>query len=146
MWPSPINLNAWIDEHRHLLKPPVANKCIEQGDFIVMIVGGPNQRTDYHWDEGPEFFYQLEGDMVLRVDGRQLASYLAEHAGQEALVEIERGDAAATKGQLVMNSHLQWSQRRFVDLPSTNIARLPHESDCQDERGRARRVGELHTV
>lgn len=62
-----FNLQQWIDAHRHLLKPPVANKCIVDGDFIVMIVGGPNQRTDYHWDEGPEFFYQLEGEMVLRI-------------------------------------------------------------------------------
>jgi 3-hydroxyanthranilate 3,4-dioxygenase len=67
-----FNLQAWIDEHRHLLKPPVGNKCIVDGDFIVMIVGGPNARTDYHWDEGPEFFYQLEGQAMLRVqeDGR----------------------------------------------------------------------------
>lgn len=67
-----FNLQAWIDEHRHLLKPPVGNKCIVAGDFFVMVVGGPNQRTDYHWDEGAEFFYQLEGEMVLRVqeDGR----------------------------------------------------------------------------
>jgi 3-hydroxyanthranilate 3,4-dioxygenase len=69
---APINLQSWIEAHRHLLKPPVANKCIVDGDFIVMIVGGPNQRTDYHVDEGPEFFYQLEGEMVLRIqqDGR----------------------------------------------------------------------------
>ena len=67
-----FNLNHWIEEHRHLLKPPVGNKCIENGDFIVMIVGGPNQRTDFHQEEGPEFFYQLEGKMVLRVqeDGK----------------------------------------------------------------------------
>jgi 3-hydroxyanthranilate 3,4-dioxygenase len=62
-----FNLQAWIDQNRHLLKPPVANKCIVDGDFIVMIVGGPNERTDYHWDEGPEFFYQLEGEMVLKI-------------------------------------------------------------------------------
>lgn len=62
-----FNLNQWIDAHRHLLKPPVANKCIVDGDFIVMIVGGPNARTDYHVEEGPEFFYQLEGEMVLRI-------------------------------------------------------------------------------
>ncbi len=67
-----FNLQGWIDEHRHLLKPPVGNKCIVDGDFIVMIVGGPNQRTDYHFEEGPEFFYQLEGEMVLKVqeDGK----------------------------------------------------------------------------
>ena len=62
-----FRLDRWIDEHRHLLKPPVANKCIVDGDFIVMIVGGPNQRTDYHREEGPEFFHQIEGEMVLRV-------------------------------------------------------------------------------
>lgn len=67
MLPNPINLHAWIDEHRHLLKPPVGNKCIVDADFIVMVVGGPNQRTDYHWDEGPEWFYQVEGEMVLRI-------------------------------------------------------------------------------
>ena len=67
-----FNLQHWIDEHRHLLKPPVGNKCIVDGDFIIMIVGGPNARTDYHWDEGPEFFLQIEGEMVLKVqeDGR----------------------------------------------------------------------------
>lgn len=63
----PIPLARWIDEHRHLLVPPVGNKCIVDGDFIVMIVGGPNERSDWHVEEGPEFFHQLEGEMVLRV-------------------------------------------------------------------------------
>ncbi len=67
MLPNPINLPAWIEEHRHLLKPPVGNKVIHDGEFIVMVVGGPNVRTDYHFDEGPEWFYQIEGEMVLRV-------------------------------------------------------------------------------
>ncbi|MBX3692545.1 3-hydroxyanthranilate 3,4-dioxygenase [Dokdonella sp.] len=62
-----FNLQQWIDEHRHLLKPPVGNKCIVDGDFIIMVVGGPNARTDYHWEEGPEFFLQLEGEMVLKI-------------------------------------------------------------------------------
>ncbi|GMU44837.1 MAG: 3-hydroxyanthranilate 3,4-dioxygenase [Xanthomonadales bacterium] len=82
MWPSPIDLQAWIDEHRHLLKPPVANKCIEQGDFIVMIVGGPNQRTDYHVEDGPEFFYQLEGEMVLKIQHEGRAQDVPIRAGQ----------------------------------------------------------------
>ena len=64
----PINFQQWIDEHRHLLKPPVGNKVIwRDSEFICMVVGGPNQRTDFHYDEGPEFFYQLEGEMVLKV-------------------------------------------------------------------------------
>ncbi len=72
MLPAAFNLQDWIDRHRHLLKPPVGNKCLVDGDFIVMIVGGPNSRSDYHWDEGPEFFHQLEGEMVLKIqeDGK----------------------------------------------------------------------------
>jgi 3-hydroxyanthranilate 3,4-dioxygenase len=64
---SAFNLQEWIERHRHLLKPPVGNKCIVDDDYIIMVVGGPNERTDYHYEDGPEFFYQLEGDMVLRV-------------------------------------------------------------------------------
>ncbi len=63
----PINFKRWIDDNRHLLKPPVGNKCVYDEDFIVMVVGGPNQRSDYHYDEGPEFFFQFEGDMILKV-------------------------------------------------------------------------------
>ena len=64
----PFNFKQWIDEHRHELKPPVGNRVIwRDGDFICMVVGGPNQRTDYHHDEGPEFFYQVEGDMTLKI-------------------------------------------------------------------------------
>ena len=68
----PFDFKRWIDANRDQLKPPVGNKCLVDGDFIVMVVGGPNARTDYHFDEGPEFFYQLEGEMVLKVqeDGR----------------------------------------------------------------------------
>ncbi|MDP6610207.1 MAG: hypothetical protein QF463_14155, partial [Vicinamibacterales bacterium] len=61
-----FNLKQWIDEHRDVLKPPVCNKLIFQdAGFIVMVIGGPNERKDYHFDESEEFFYQVEGDMVL---------------------------------------------------------------------------------
>lgn len=64
----PINLSKWVEEHRHLLKPPVGNKKIwEDQDFMVFVVGGPNARKDYHINAGAEFFYQLEGEMVLKV-------------------------------------------------------------------------------
>ena len=71
---KPFNLNKWIDENRHLLKPPVNNKNLypEGTDFIVMIVGGPNNRKDYHYNETEEFFYQLEGEINVRIqeDGK----------------------------------------------------------------------------
>ncbi|TNE55023.1 MAG: 3-hydroxyanthranilate 3,4-dioxygenase [Bacteroidetes bacterium] len=66
---KPFNLQKWIDDNRHLLKPPVGNKQVylENDDFIVMIVGGPNGRKDYHWEDGEELFYQLEGDIQVKI-------------------------------------------------------------------------------
>jgi 3-hydroxyanthranilate 3,4-dioxygenase len=65
----PFHLKAWIDEHRHELKPPVANRNLyhDAGDYIVMIVAGPNARKDYHYNETEELFYQLEGDITVRI-------------------------------------------------------------------------------
>jgi len=64
----PLNLKAWIDEHRELLKPPVGNKMVwRDSELLVMVVGRPNQRKDFHVEEGEEFFYQIEGDIVVRV-------------------------------------------------------------------------------
>jgi len=70
----PFNLNAWIEEHRHELKPPVGNRnlYVDAGDYIVMIVAGPNARKDYHFNETEELYYQLEGDINVRIqeDGK----------------------------------------------------------------------------
>lgn len=64
----PINFQGWIEENREALKPPVGNKKIwEDSDFMVFVVGGPNARKDYHIDPSEEFFYQLEGDMTLKI-------------------------------------------------------------------------------
>ena len=71
----PFDFKNWIDEHRHLLKPPVGNKQVyENADFIVMVVGGPNARKDYHYNETEEFFYQLEGDILVKIqeDGKSV--------------------------------------------------------------------------
>ncbi len=77
-----INFTRWIQENKHLLKPPVGNKCIFDGDLIVMVIGGPNARTDYHVNQGEEFFYQVEGDIVLKII----------EDGKPAAVEIKQGD------------------------------------------------------
>ena len=70
----PFNLQKWIDEHRDELKPPVGNRNLykDAGDYIVMIVAGPNARKDYHYNETEELFYQIEGDINVRIqeDGK----------------------------------------------------------------------------
>lgn len=79
----PFNFKQWIDEHRHLLKPPVGNKQVyENADFIIMVVGGPNARKDYHFNEGEEFFYQLEGDIIVKI----------QEDGKAVEVPIKEGD------------------------------------------------------
>jgi 3-hydroxyanthranilate 3,4-dioxygenase len=66
--PSVFNLKGWVEEHRHLLKPPVGNaRVYDDTDFIIMVVGGPNVRKDYHVNPTEEFFYQIEGDITLKI-------------------------------------------------------------------------------
>ena len=70
----PFNLFDWIKNNRDLLKPPVGNKnlYVDAGDYIVMIVGGPNARKDYHYNETEELFFQLEGEIIIKTqqDGK----------------------------------------------------------------------------
>lgn len=115
MLPNPLNLQAWIEEHRHLLKPPVGNKVIHAGDFIVMVVGGPNQRTDFHWDEGAEWFYQLEGEMVLKI----------QEDGAVRDIPIRAGEI------FLLPPRVPHSPQRMPDSIGLVIERrrLPHEND-----------------
>ncbi|HEU4497040.1 MAG TPA: 3-hydroxyanthranilate 3,4-dioxygenase [Flavobacterium sp.] len=80
----PFNLNRWIDENRHLLKPPVGNKNIYDGsqDYIVMAVAGPNARKDYHYNETEELFYQLEGSIKI----------IIQEGGERKEIELHAGD------------------------------------------------------
>jgi 3-hydroxyanthranilate 3,4-dioxygenase len=66
---APFNIKKWIEEHRDLLKPPVGNQCVykDAENFIVMVVGGPNSRKDYHYNESEELFFQIEGDIVVKI-------------------------------------------------------------------------------
>ncbi len=79
----PFNFKKWIEENRHLLKPPVNNKVVyKDAEFIVMVVGGPNSRKDYHYNESEEFFYQLEGDIKVQI----------QEDGKAVEVDIKEGD------------------------------------------------------
>ncbi len=113
---APIDFRRWVDEHRDQLKPPVGNKVIwRDQDFICMVVGGPNRRSDYHYDEGAEFFYQLEGDLLLKVmdaDGPR--------------------DITIAEGQIfLLPPRVPHSPQRFADTVGLVIERrrLPGERD-----------------
>lgn len=80
----PFNLNKWVEENRDTLKPPVGNKNLykDAGDYIVMIVAGPNARKDYHYNETEELFYQLEGNIEI----------LIQEDGEKKIMELGPGD------------------------------------------------------
>ncbi|MHC5002770.1 MAG: 3-hydroxyanthranilate 3,4-dioxygenase [Planctomycetota bacterium] len=70
---SPIDLMKWVAENRDQLKPPVGNKYLYDGKgLFVMVIGGPNARNDFHVTDSEEYFFQLKGDVVVRIieDGR----------------------------------------------------------------------------
>ncbi len=112
---KPINLQQWIEAHRHLLKPPVGNKVIYDEDFIVMVVGGPNVRNDYHYDLGPELFYQLEGEMLLRT----------QQDGEVVEVPVKAGE------MFLIPSGMPHSPQRMPNSIGLVVERrrLPHEKD-----------------
>jgi 3-hydroxyanthranilate 3,4-dioxygenase len=111
-----INFSGWIEEHRHLLKPPVGNKLVyPDGDFFVMVVGGPNRRKDYHFNEGPEFFHQLEGEMLLKTQQPDGPLEIPIRAGEIYLLP----------------PRVPHSPQRFEDSVGLVIEqqRLPHQKD-----------------
>ena len=111
-----FNLADWIDAHRRELKPPVCNQQVfEEDDFIVMVVGGPNSRDDYHIDEGPELFFQLEGEMLLRTI----------QAGARVDIPIAAGE------MLLLPPRVPHSPQRYADTVGLVVERkrLDHELD-----------------
>lgn len=80
----PFHLQKWIEENRNILKPPVGNKnlYVDSGDYIVMIVAGPNARKDYHFNETEELFYQIEGDVTVKI----------QEDGQAVEIPIKEGE------------------------------------------------------
>ena len=104
----PFDFKEWIDAHRHLLKPPVGNKLLfPVDDFVIMIVGGPNARSDFHVDPGQEFFYQVEGDMVLKTV----------QAGKIIDIPIRQGE------MFLLPPNLPHSPQRFPDTVGLVIER-----------------------
>jgi 3-hydroxyanthranilate 3,4-dioxygenase len=112
----PFNFQQWIDEHREFLKPPVCNRQVfQESEFIIMVVGGPNSRSDYHDDPGEEFFYQLEGDMILRTI----------QGGKRVDIPIREGEV------FLLPAHVPHSPQRFANTVGLVIERKrrPDEQD-----------------
>ena len=110
----PINFKKWIDENRHLLKPPVGNQVVYKNtEFIVMVVGGPNARKDFHHNEGEEFFYQIEGNMVLPI----------RENGKIKNIEIKEGDI------FLLPPRVEHSPQRFENTVGLVIERQRKENE-----------------
>ncbi len=129
---KPLNFPQWIEDHRHLLKPPVGNRRVfEDGDFIIMVVGGPNTRQDYHVDPGQELFYQLEGEMVLKTMQAGRALDVPIRAGEmlllPALVPHSPQRPAGTVG-LVVERQRRSGERDGFQWYCPGCAALLHET------------------
>lgn len=82
---QPFNIFRWIEDNRDLLQPPVGNHQLYKGndDYIVMVVGGPNGRKDYHYEDGEELFFQLKGDISVKI---------IDEAGKPETIHIREGE------------------------------------------------------
>ena len=112
----PFNLRAWIEAHRDELKPPVGNRSLyRDSEFIVMVVGGPNSRTDYHDDPGDELFYQLQGDITLKTmqDGRPVD------------IPIREGE------MFMLPGHVLHSPRRPANTVGLVVERVRRPDECE---------------
>jgi 3-hydroxyanthranilate 3,4-dioxygenase len=112
----PFNFRKWAEKNRKYLKPPVGNRQVfKDGDFIIMAVGGPNSRKDYHDDPGEEFFFQIQGDMVLRVMEK----------GRPRDIRIREGE------MFLLPAHVLHSPQRKADTVGLVVERRrnPKEKD-----------------
>jgi 3-hydroxyanthranilate 3,4-dioxygenase len=104
----PFNLNKWSEDNKHLLTQPVNNVVLyKDSDFIVMILGGPNARKDFHFNEGEELFYQLKGDMKL--------PFIQD--GKRSVIEIKEGE------MFLLPPRTYHSPQRFKDTIGLVIER-----------------------
>ncbi len=118
---APFNLHAWIEQNSELLRPPVGNAQLFKQtwkNFIIMIIGGPNQRDDYHDDPGEELFYQIQGDIVLKI--------IDPDSGQPEDIPIREGEL------FLLPPHVRHSPQRPAGSVGLVVERLrlPGEVDA----------------
>jgi 3-hydroxyanthranilate 3,4-dioxygenase len=114
-----FNFQKWIEDNKEKLKPPVGNAQVwEDGEMMVTVVGGPNNRRDYHDDPTEEFFYQLKGDIFLR---------LIEAPGKPPLeVPIKEGEI------FLLPKHMRHSPQRLQPGTVGVVVEMPRPEGTMD--------------
>ncbi|XP_051935776.1 3-hydroxyanthranilate 3,4-dioxygenase [Hippocampus zosterae] len=111
-----VKVEKWIAENQNSFLPPVCNKLMHFSQLNIMFVGGPNTRKDYHIEEGEELFYQVKGDMCLKVIEN----------GKSKDVHIKEGEMFLLPARI---PHSPQRQANTVGLV-VERRRLPTETDC----------------
>jgi 3-hydroxyanthranilate 3,4-dioxygenase len=121
----PINFTKWVAENGHLLQPPINNKCVFSGnDFFVMAIGGPNNRTDFHINQTEEWFYQVQGDMILRI-------------ADESTTPPTFKDIPIAEGEMyLLPARVPHSPQRFANTIGIVIERTRTGTNAVDDRMR----------
>lgn len=90
---STYHLGRWVEENKNLFSPPYKTNrlLVHHKDFLVMILGGPNVRLDFHVEPADEFFYQIEGDIEL---------HLKPEGGKREVVTIRQGEIFLCPGSV----------------------------------------------
>lgn len=111
-----VNVETWIQQNQEFFQPPVCNKLMHFGQLNVMFVGGPNTRKDYHIEEGEELFFQVRGQMCLKVVEN----------GKHKDVHIREGE------MFLLPARVPHSPQRQSDTVGLVVERrrLSSETDC----------------
>ncbi|KAM7385094.1 hypothetical protein PAMP_001191 [Pampus punctatissimus] len=114
--PLLVNVENWIAENQNAFLPPVCNKLMHFSQLNIMFVGGPNTRKDYHIEEGEELFYQVKGDMCLKVIEN----------GKHKDVHIKEGE------MFLLPARIPHSPQRYANTVGLVVERrrLLTETDC----------------
>ncbi|KAM7408168.1 hypothetical protein PAMA_002045 [Pampus argenteus] len=114
--PLLVNVENWIAENQNDFLPPVCNKLMHFRQLNIMFVGGPNTRKDYHIEEGEELFYQVKGDMCLKVIEN----------GKHKDVHIKEGE------MFLLPARIPHSPQRYANTVGLVVERrrLLTETDC----------------
>ena len=114
---QPLNFARWLDDHQHLLKPPVGNQQIwKDSDMIVTVVGGPNHRSDFHDDPFEEYFHQFKGNAHLLIADR----------GKFERVDLREGDI------FLLPAHVRHSPQRPEPGSLCTVIEMPRPLGIKD--------------